>query len=516
MSVRGMKRILGLALVAGIASAVSQAQATTTFTQVPSSGYANPVTTTSSASSSGTGLSGATIYASQGIAASSNGSSLVIPNGLAVTITSSAATTADEATGVLTFTLPAGVTFVTTPTATLLSTATSGSTTVATGPIKVGGVSTGTLGSNGRTLSFKLTTAAQSAASSSQIQLGVFTVTGAVAMTTPGNSLAIQAITTGFTTNGTSTILLNDTAAITGTIAVAASGVNGQAQPGPGDTIAIATGSIGTGFNSYDVAAATGATTATALSQVADLGKVAVAANTAALNPGTSAAQYSATNTGTLSVTGTFSNYTATYLSTGSVCTQVTPPTGAIVGTISSTALTFPNVPLSGALQAICLVSSGTSLLSPTGPLTATFTIGGQTQVLSSLGTTGVVYSGTPFNLTYVFSRVANYQGYLRLVNTTSVSQPVFGIARNDSGQVVAGLMLTLAPQSAQLLAHDEAFRLIGATSIFPSGTRGVLTALTPAPAIGSAIPGVSSGNAAGVSVTSIVVNPTTDLTNVY
>jgi hypothetical protein len=148
--------------------------------------------------------------------------------------------------------------------------------------------------------------------------------------------------------------------------------------------------------------------------------------------------------------------------------------------------------------------------------LTATFTIGGQTQVLSSLGTTGVVYSGTPFNLTYVFSRVANYQGFLRLVNTTSVSQPVFGIARNDSGQVVAGLMLTLAPQSAQLLAHDEAFRLIGATSIFPSGTRGVLTALTPAPAIGSAIPGVSSGNAAGVSVTSIVVNPTTDLTNVY
>lgn len=515
MVVQKMKSLTGaiLALALGLSGA---AKATTTFTSSPSSGIANPVTTTSAASSSGVALSSATVYASQGILGSSGSSSLVVPAGLAFSVTSSASTTDKEATGVLTLTLPVGASFLSTPTATLLSTVTSGSTTSATGPIAVGGVSTGTLSNNGRTLTYKLTSASQPAATTSSIQLGIFTVTGAVVMTTPGNSFALQAQVTGFVTNGTSTILLNDTAPISGTIAVSASGVNGQAQPGPGDTIAITSTSIGSSFNSYDVAAATGAGTPTALAQVADLGKVAVAANSAALNPGSSAALYTSTSTGTLGVTGTFSNYVGAYLSPGSVCTSTTPPAVAITGSISSTALTFQQVPLSGALQAICLVSGGTSLLSPTGPLTASFTIGGQTQVLSTLGSTGVVYAGTPFNLTYVFSRVANYQGFLRLVNTTAVSQPIFGIARNDSGQVSAGLIATLAPQSAQLISHDAAFAALGATSIFPTGTRGVLTALTPAPAIGAAIPGLSSGNAAGVSVTSLVLNPTTDVTNVY
>jgi hypothetical protein len=493
-----------------------QALAVTTWTQSPSSGIVNPVTATSDVASSAAALSGATVYASQGILGSTNASSLVVPAGLAVTITSSAATTAGETSGVLTFTLPAGVTFVTVPTATLLSTSTVGSTTTASGPIAVGGVSTGTLSGDKRSLSFKLTSAAQTVGTSSAIQLSVFTITGAVVMTTPGNTLGIQAQTTGFVTNGTSTILMNDTKPINGTIGTAASGVNGSAQPGPGDTIAIATGTIGTQFNSFDAATAASAATPTIISKVADIGKIAVGSNTAALNPGTSAAQYSSTDTGTLTVTGTFSNYIGAYLSPSSVCNSATAPTGAITATFSATALTFNSVPLSGSLQAICLLASGNSLLSPTGQLTATFTIGGQTQVLSSLGTTGIVYSGTPFNLTYVFSKVANYQGILRMVNTTTTAQPIFGIARTDAGQVVAGLITTLAPQSAQILTHDAAFSAMGASSIFPSGTRGVLTALTPAPGIGSAIPGVSSGNASGVSVTSIIVNPTSDLTNVY
>lgn len=509
-------RLTALAVLGSMVGLATPGLATTTFTQSPSSGIANPVTATTDMTSGGVALSGATTYASQGILSSTNGSSAVIPGGLSFSITSSAATTSGETSGVLTLTLPAGVTFATTPAASLLSVSTSGSTSVATGPIATGGVSAGTLSNGGNTLSFKLTSATQSVASTAVIQLGIFTITGATSLLTPGNSLQLSAAVTGFVTNGTSAISLNDSRTLTGTIAISASGVTASAAAGPGDTIAISSNTIGTSFNSYDLAAASGAGTPTVIGQVADIGKVVLSANAAALNPGTTAAQYTSASKGTLTVTGTFSNYTGAYLSPTSVCTATTPPSGAISATMTTTALTFANVPLAGGLQAICLLSGGSALLSPTGTLNANFAIGGQAQTLSGLGTTGIVYAGTPFNLTYVFAKSGAYQGYLRLVNTTTLSQPIFAIARNDSGTVVAGLLATLAPQSSQLITHDAAFAAIGASGAFPAGTRGVMTALTPAPAIGASVAGVTTGNAAGVSVTSIVVNPTGDLTNLY
>lgn len=492
------------------------ALAVTTFTQSPASGIPNPVSSASNVASGGVALSGATIYASQGVTTSAN-NAIIIPAGLAVTITTEANTSEGETSGILTLTLPPGVTFVTPPTAALLTETTTA------GPIGSLQNPAGSFGANQSTVIYHFTTAASTTSEASTIQFITFEIYGASALTTPGNSIQIQAQVSGLVTNAatnTNGVItdtgLNDPLPVAGTIAVAANGVTATASGGPGDTIAIGATTIGTSFNSNDVAAAASASTPTQIANVADLGKVSLTPNSAALNAPAAAAQFTSASNGTLTITGNFASYAGAYLANSGSCTSATPPSSAISGTLSASNIVFNFVPLTGNLRAVCLLSSGSTLLSPTGPMTASFSIGGQSSIVGTLGTSGIVYAGTPFNLTFVFSKTGNYQGYLRLVNTSAQPAALYGIATSDTGAQFAGLITTLAPQSSQTMTDDQAFANIGATAAFPPGTHGVMIVLTPAPALSAAISGVSSGNASGVSVTSLVDNPGGMLTNVY
>lgn len=507
----GLPVRLGLGVIGVALAFAAPAGATTYFTTAPASGTANPITANSSVTNTASALAAATVYATQAVASSSDGGSVTIPAGLAVSILSTDATVA-ESNGRLTLTLPAGVKVTSVPTANIVISSSS-SVTSTTTALPVVAVGPGAVAPAGNGLVINLTAGVAKKNTITVIQLGSFTISGASSLSTPQASLPFTIGVSGFSANAA---VLNDSKVIEGVLATSSSGVTGALTIGPGDSIAVTSSAIATRFNARDVAVATGATTSpTVLSTVANLGSVTVASS-AAVNATAAAAQYTTSATGTLTIKGVFSNYASAWLSSSATCTTTSAPSGALPATLSNTALTIPNVPLSGNTQAICVTGSGSTVLSPTGAVIATFTIDGQTQVLSAPSPVSLDYAGSTFRVPFVTAKTGASQGYFRLVNTTTQTAPIYAIVRSDDGRVFSGQIAVIGPLTSQLVTHDAVLASLGATSAFASGVRGIANLFASQPALGSAVPGLSSGNASGVSVTSLAVTSTGLASNLY
>jgi hypothetical protein len=520
----------GVIAIAAAVGLAGPANAATYFTSAPPSGVTNPISAQSIYTTSSTAMSGATSYATQSIYQTSGGGTFTIPAGLAVTVLPSDATVA-ESNGLLTITLPLGVSFTSVPTVTLL-TSTSTATTTTTGtttttttttstnvsnftdqavPIRL--VGPGAISPAGNKLVYTLQAGIAKKNTIAIVQLSTFGVTGASGLSSPGGTLQVTAQVSGFVTNAA---VLNDARPIEGTLAIAASGVTASMVAGPGDSIALTDAAIATRFNSYDLASAQGAVNGpTTLGRVANLGTVSLAPATAQDATGANV-PYSATSTGTLVANGLFANYSGAWLSSGSTCASETQPSDALPGTVTTTAVTIPNVPLASTAQAICVQASGTTALSPTGPITVTFTIGGQSQGVTPSSTIRLDYAGTSFRVPIILTGAnANRpRAYIRIVNTTNSTADIYGIIKTEGGATFPAKVGTVGAQRATLISHESVIAQLGASAAISPNSIASATFFTPAPALGQSIPGYTAGNASGVSITSIQLANSGKITN--
>jgi hypothetical protein len=507
------------------------AHAATYFTAAPPSGVTNPISAQSIYTTSSATMSGATTYATQSIYQTSGGGTFTIPAGLAVTVLPSDATVA-ESNGLLTITLPLGVSFTSVPTVTLL-TSTSTATTTTTGttttttttttstnvtnftdqavPIRL--VGSGAISPAGNKLVYTLRAGIAKKNTIAIVQLSTFGVTGASGLSSPGGTLQVTAQISGFVTNAA---VLNDARPIEGTLAIAASGVTASMVAGPGDSIALTDAAIATRFNSYDLSSAQGAVNGpTILGRVANLGSVSLAPATAQDATGANV-PYTATSTGTLVANGLFANYAGAWLSSGSTCATETRPADALPGTVTTTAVTIPNVPLASTAQAICVQASGTSALSPTGPISVTFTIGGQSQGVTPSSAIRLDYAGTSFRVPIILTGAnANRpRAYIRIVNTTNGAADIYGIIKTEGGTTFPAKVGTVGAQRATLISHESVIAQLGASAAIGPNSIASATFFTPAPALGQSIPGYTPGNASGVAITSIQLANSGKITN--
>jgi hypothetical protein len=507
----------------------------TFFTSSPPSAVTNPISSQAIYNSGGSNLFAATNYASQSIAKTADGGTITVPAGLAFTVFPAAPAnsvstdyvTSAESNGLLTITLPSGAQFASVPTVSVSSASSSSNITTSTTtttstlatnatslelPIRL--VGPGAISPAGNKMVFNLTAGKAKKNVVMVIQLGSFQISGATAMVANGATLQINAGISGFVTNAKT---LNDSRVIEGIIANSVSGISATAAAGPGDTIAVTAKAIGTQFNSYDLATAAGATTGPAiLGLVADLANVNITPSSA-LDSTATAAPYTASSTGTLRVAGLFSGYKAAWLASGSTCSSSTQPSDALAGTISTNAITFANVPAAGTIQAICVQADGTNVVSPTGPVTITFSIDTQTQTLASSNTISLGYGGSSFRVPLFRTADTNTQprGYLRLVNTTTQDTPFFAIIRSDAGGIYRGQIATLKANQASLISDDAIIAALGAQSAFPANQVGSATIFSTAIALGQSIPGYSQGNGSGVTVTAIQLAPSGLISNI-
>lgn len=382
-------------------------------------------------------------YAIEGIPSTG---AVTIPAGVTYTTIAGAAES-----GLLTITLPTGVTFVSTPAISITDPSITA--------VAVGG---GGAGSNFITINYTRTAAA--AAPGAGITLGAFQVTGAttLASVTGPTGFLFSAQSSGFATAAN-----ND--ASPSTASLAQSGRQLIVTPTPNFlTINVPAPSNATRWLAGGNTIATSGSVGTL---VVNNGIFRNAANTAAF------AFTSATASATL--TGNFTGVTSAYLAPGAGACAATAPAGATTGTVTSSTITFTGITPSGTVRQVCLGVTGTTILQETLSGVAasaqqdTFT----TTATNNLGT--IAYNGGVNQLNYVVGSGDGFASYLRVVNRDSVAAPVRVVVQNDTGAVTSGLLDTIPANTGKLYTTAQINTATG-SALNGANDRAALVILTP------------------------------------
>lgn len=392
-----------------------------------------------------------------------------IPSTGAVTIPAGVAySAADSSTaaqgGLVTFTLPTGVTFTSTPSVTADGTTFTAAT-----------VSGGGNGSN--TLTVNVTNGTTTTTGATALTLGAFTVTGATALSSPTATGAfnISAQASGFATTADS-----DATPKTATLAtsVRQNILTTTNQGSATDKIDVSSPSNGTRFTIGTTTLNQSFHTVGVLTPSTGTGVNATNTATFAFASGTAT---------TVTVSGyPFSAVSSVYMAPANTTTcAATAPTGSTTGTVSGNSVTFTGVVAGAGSRAVCLVNTGNTILPAlAGTITATATrdtfTAPATLPVSLDGQ--LTYNGTVVNVNYVVGNGAGYAMYLNVVNPASAAAPVMISLRKSDGTVLNGtLTSSLGANSSQLFTMADINTATGA-NLANESSRAFITLLSTAP----------------------------------
>lgn len=403
------------------------------------------------ANAAGTAAFAEISYATEGIPSTG---AVTIPAGIIYT-GSNAATGA----GLVTFTLPTGVTFTSTPSITTASNYTAAS------------VAGGGAGSN--TLTVNVT---GGAAGTGSITLGAFTVTGA---TTLAGVTGAGAFQYSVQASGWTAAADNDATALRDDLARSARQniLTTTTAGSAASQIDVASPSNGTRFTD-------GATPNQAFHLVGVLTPT-TGANMNATN--TATFSFASGTTTSVTVSGyPFSSVSSVYMApAGTTSCAATAPTGSTTGTVSGNSVTFTGVVAGAGSRAVCLINSGSNILPAlAGTITATATRDTFTSpATAAVSTAGqLTYNGTVVNVNYVVGNGAGYAMYLNVVNPASAAAPVYISLRKSDGTVMNGtLASSLGANSSQLFTVADINTATGA-NLANESSRAFITLLSTAP----------------------------------
>ncbi len=384
-----------------------------------------------------------------------------IPSTGAVTInggilyTATAAANADA--GLLTITLPSGVTFTSTPSVTPDGTNFTAAT-----------VAGGGAGSN--TLTINVTKA--NTANAGTVTLGAFNVTGATALAsaTATGKFEVTAQASGFT----QATAVNDTTADKADLAMSGSQLAAPTVTANAVTIDVTSPSNGTNY------VAAGNTVAGS----GYIGSVAVSDNTYRNAANTAAYAFTAT-TGTAVVAGNYTGISSAYAVTPAAACATTAPNGSTAGTIAGSNLTFSGLTLADT-YGICLIPNGTTLLNAFSNMTVT----AEQDSSSTPGATNlgpISYNGTALTFGYVTSAASGYNNYIRISNPSSSAARLIVTVTRDDGTTASGVLNTAqGANTAQLYTPAQINAAVGTNIINAATDRAQVIVLSPAAITGS------------------------------
>lgn len=385
----------------------------------------------------------AATYATEGIPTSG---AVTIQAG--ITYNSTAALTVDA--GLVTFTLPAGVTFATTPTAT-------GTGGFPASPV-VGG---GGAGSNFVTYNVATTAAAGT------ITLGAFQVTGATGLATAGTNLAMTAQASGFTTAAN-----NDTAArsttATSTVMAASNSQLGATVVGTAATIDVNSPANGMLYLA-------GGNTITRSGYVGTVNAV----NNAYLNS-TATAPYAFTSTtASVAISADYSGISSVYAVTPAAACAATAPAGAKIATIAGSTATIAGL-APNTVYGVCFINTGANLMSSSANMTVTATQDSSSKTAAAnLG--AISYNGSAATLNYVVGSVSGgYTNYIRVTNPDATARRLMVVVTKDDGTTTSGTLDTgLAAGNNKLYTVADINAATGST-LTSATDRARVTILSP------------------------------------
>jgi hypothetical protein len=376
---------------------------------------------------------------------------------------SNAYTTVAADSALLTFTLPSGVLFATTPTATLGGTFGSGT------------FSGGGAGANSVTYTITTPAATAVASNANTVTLNAFQITGASALQgkTIAGAFQVSAQMTGANTPGFSDAKADKTSLALSTSALV---WNDTTFIPAAATINVLPPSNGTKINQ----ATNGQTFFDAGTLSAGL---ATAFNAAA------SAQFTFTGT-TLAVTvsGNFSGannaYIAPPFTTSCATSFAGQPTGSLPGTISGNTATFSGVAtgfdaVGFVNQELCIYYTGTTIIGQNpaaGNASATSLNGSMTAVAAvdtttspAIGMQTETYNGVVQQIQYS-GNFQTYPEYIRIVNNNAAAIQVFAVVQSDSGSTgTATVETALAANSNDLVTASSILASSG-VSLAPVG----------------------------------------------
>jgi hypothetical protein len=446
-------------------------------------------------------------YATQSVAASSGGGTVTI--GIApaqfqgapvVYLNGAYAASPPDPAFTVTFTLPTGVTFTTTPAATGLGTF---------GACLLSG---GGAGSQSATYNCPAAAGPQ-AAGSGAIALGLFTITGATALAVPGQAFSIRGTGSSVPIAG-----LNETTSLQLANAVSALQINSGGSIGPAQVIDVAAPApLGQEWKQFGVD-----------SLVADDGVVFISTpGNLAQASDTNAGPYSVGSTATITLTGqNWGGVTSAFLLAGagaqpgafttSGC-PASPPGSAITASPVGNLITFANavlpaLPSTTSNYEVCLVNSNKGLIAPNlltsvaVPTTPGFTptVGGTLNGLNAYN-----YNGEVQQVLYT-GRFAAYPTYIRIVNATPNTATVATVVtpdNNNGSPGVPGSTTTTVAGSSNILIPATTLITNAGVALDATNRVSMLFLTLGAPCANNA-----GGVACGVSVSQFMVNPNGDV----
>lgn len=395
-------------------------------------------------------------YATQGIPSTG---AVTIQAGIIYTANNILADGADH--GLVTFTLPAGVTFVSTPTVTADATAFTAAT--------VGG---GGAGSN--TLVINVTRA--SVTSAGTVTLGSFQVTGATALATAtaAGAFEITGQASGWTVSAN-----NDLTAAKADLAQSAS----QLQVSAGVTnLQIDVTSPSNGTQYVDTTGAGG----NSIAGSGYLGTVNAGHNTW-LNSTATGAYAFTTTTPTVALGLDLTGVSSAYIVTPAAVCAATKPAGAISGALSGSTATFAGL-VAGTTYGVCVQPNGTSLLNQTGTPGVSVTASEDTTstTTNNAGTTQdlgtITYNGTAVTAGYVVAAASGYNNYIRVINPAATASRIIVLVKRDDGTTASGVLnAAQAANTAALYTPAQINTAVGSNIISTAADRAQVTVLSPA-----------------------------------
>jgi len=377
-------------------------------------------------------------YATQAI---NSGTIVTLPGASGYNLVTTPATTPGPFSATITLSLPAGVTFASTPT---FSCNVAGAGNACTPPTALSGA----VGSNTLSITFPYTVAA--VAGYVQLDLSSFTVTGLGALSTPVLSPLVLTFSSTDTNFPTATAAFATSSSAISVTAASATGTKAAVKIDVGST------ALGKQFIQ-----------ASADSTQGDFGSLKFnVATTARDATGTTPFSFGSFPA-TVTISGNFTNIASAYIAPATApatdsCSTTMPP-GATGATVTSSSLTFPNVPLTGsalgAAQEVCITANGTGVIGQnvTGlaPVITAATVNPTTLSATAGGVIGSLaadpYNGTVVPLLYT-GNITGYPMFVRVVNSGGSTASVNAVVQPETGAAGVGAVATNLAASTNIL----------------------------------------------------------------
>lgn len=208
------------------------------------------------------------------------------------------------------------------------------------------------------------------------------------------------------------------------------------------------------------------------------LGSIGFHADGVVLNADASPFTLGPADASTLTVRGTFRHISAAYLDPANGVCGSSPPSGAIVGAVGLTALTFASVQAQQ-VYGLCMVADGVHVLSESPAGSIRFTLAGNARFGATqfVDPSEIRYSGgvvTP-RLTFITGSDAGYSSLVSVTNQSSASASIFVEAEPfTGGPPLPGLLGTLAPGAGTVYTEAQIGAATG-LSLANSGQRAVI-----------------------------------------